>query len=152
MHLNVIISPLLFNSVGSKMTHHIVSQWWLKSIHKSLPGNENPKVTVLTLLDKLLVKYALLRHKSGHYSSPASSVGVALLICTYTSACVVNIQNCYHCYFSGLFYYHGLILIPAWISNYINHNVWDEIICSFPNFNGVTLGVGNGQVISSHIL
>ena len=27
----------------------------------------------------------------------------------------------------GPFYWHGLTLISAWISNYIHHIVWDEI-------------------------
>ena len=39
------------------------------------------------------------------------------------------------------FYKHGLTLIPAWISNYINYKVWDEITYPFPNFNGVTVEV-----------
>ena len=29
-----------------------------------------------------------------------------------------------------------LKLIPAWISNYILHNVWDEITYPFAKFNG----------------
>ena len=37
------------------------------------------------------------------------------------------------------FYLHGLILIPAWISNHTQYNVWDEIIYPFLNFNGATL-------------
>ena len=35
-------------------------------------------------------------------------------------------------------YLHGLTYIPAWISNYIQYKVWDEIIYPFLNFNGVT--------------
>ena len=27
----------------------------------------------------------------------------------------------------GRFHQHGFTLIPAWISSYIRHNVWDEI-------------------------
>ena len=42
---------------------------------------------------------------------------------------------------SGPFYEHGLTLIPAWISNYIHYNVWDEITYPFLNFNGVTVEV-----------
>ena len=30
-----------------------------------------------------------------------------------------------------LFYYHGLTLIPAWISNHMPGKVWDEIIHPF---------------------
>ena len=29
----------------------------------------------------------------------------------------------------------------AWISNYIHHRMWDEIIFPFPNFNGCTVEV-----------
>ena len=32
-------------------------------------------------------------------------------------------------------------LIPAWISNYIHYNVWDEITYPFLNFNGASLGM-----------
>ena len=39
------------------------------------------------------------------------------------------------------FYKHRLTLIPAWISNYINYNLWDEIIYPFPNFNSGTVEV-----------
>ena len=41
----------------------------------------------------------------------------------------------------GPFYYHGLTLIPAWISNYIHCKVWDEITYPFLNFNGCTVEV-----------
>ena len=37
----------------------------------------------------------------------------------------------------GPFYQHGLNLIPAWISNYIHYNVWDEIRYSFPKGLGM---------------
>ena len=35
------------------------------------------------------------------------------------------------------FYLHGLILIPAWISNYIHYKVWDEFGYLFLKFNDV---------------
>ena len=38
---------------------------------------------------------------------------------------------------SGLFYEHGLTLIPAWISNYMSGKVWVEITYPFLNFNGL---------------
>ena len=41
----------------------------------------------------------------------------------------------------GPFYYHGLTLIPAWISNFIHCKLWYEIIYPFPNFNGCTVEV-----------
>ena len=37
------------------------------------------------------------------------------------------------------YYLYRLSLIPAWISNYIQHKVWDEITWPFPNFNGGTV-------------
>ena len=39
----------------------------------------------------------------------------------------------------GPVYYHGLTLIPAWITNYIHSMVWNEIGYLFPNFNGGTV-------------
>ena len=33
----------------------------------------------------------------------------------------------------------GLIFIPAWIINYIHHEVWDAFIYPFPNFNGAVV-------------
>ena len=44
-------------------------------------------------------------------------------------------------YYQGAIYWHGLTLIPAWISNYIHYNVWDEITYPFLNFNGATVEV-----------
>ena len=37
--------------------------------------------------------------------------------------------------------WYGLTLIPAWISNYMNYKMWDEITYPFPNFNGATVEV-----------
>ena len=39
------------------------------------------------------------------------------------------------------FYWHGLTLIPAWISNDMSNKVWDEITYPVPNFNGATVEV-----------
>ena len=50
---------------------------------------------------------------------------------------------------------HGhneLTIIPAWISNHIPSQVWDEITYSPLNFNSAPLKFGNGLVISSHTL
>ena len=41
----------------------------------------------------------------------------------------------------GPFYWHGLTLIQAWISNYMPGKVWDEITYPFLNFNGATVEV-----------
>ena len=39
------------------------------------------------------------------------------------------------------FYLYGLTLIPAWISNHIPINVWDELIHPFPNSNSTAVEV-----------
>ena len=49
----------------------------------------------------------------------------------------------HHRFFWGPFYWRGLTLIPAWISDYIHHKVWDEITYPVTNFNGSTLKLGN---------
>ena len=41
----------------------------------------------------------------------------------------------------GPLYYHGLTLIPARTSNFIQFIVWDNITYPFPNFNGGAVGV-----------
>ena len=44
----------------------------------------------------------------------------------------------------GPFNLHGLILIPAWISNYIHYKEWDGIIYPLLNFNVQPLKFRNG--------
>ena len=39
------------------------------------------------------------------------------------------------------FYWHGLTLNPAWISNHTPCKVWDEITYPFLNFNGTTVEI-----------
>ena len=41
----------------------------------------------------------------------------------------------------GHFYWHGLTLIPVWISSYINNKVWEELTYPYLNFNGATVEV-----------
>ena len=38
-------------------------------------------------------------------------------------------------------YFYGLTVIPAWISNHMPCNVWDEITYPFLNFNRCTVEV-----------
>ena len=42
------------------------------------------------------------------------------------------------------FFLHGLTLIPAWISNYIHYNMWDEITNPFETSTVQQLNFGNG--------
>ena len=44
---------------------------------------------------------------------------------------------------------NGLTLIPVCINNYIHCKLWEEVIYIFPNFNGKTVEVWDGYVISS---
>ena len=46
-----------------------------------------------------------------------------------------------HCVSRGAFYYHGLTFIPAWISNHMPSEVWDEITYPFSNVNGATVEI-----------
>ena len=41
----------------------------------------------------------------------------------------------------GVFYTHGSTLNLAWVNNYIQHKVWDEIMYPFLNFNSVVFEV-----------
>ena len=41
----------------------------------------------------------------------------------------------------GPLYWHGLILIPAWVSDYIHYKVRVEVTYSFPNLNGAIVEV-----------
>ena len=43
------------------------------------------------------------------------------------------------CRHQGPFYLQGLTLIPAQISNYIHHELWDGITSPFLNFNRATI-------------
>ena len=54
-------------------------------------------------------------------------------------AAILSQPQCVNIEFSqweGPFYWHGLTLIPAWISNYIHYKMWDEI-----NFNSTFVEV-----------
>ena len=58
----------------------------------------------------------------------------AISVSVYTQQC--DIQTT-----SAPFYWHGLTLIPAWISNHIHYEMYDEITYPFLNFNGATVEV-----------
>ena len=62
----------------------------------------------------------------------------------YAASSAVQNVEVSHVDTRGPFYLHGLTLIPAWISYYIQYNVWDEITYSLLNYNGTTVEVWNG--------
>ena len=45
--------------------------------------------------------------------------------------------------------WYGFILFSAWISNHMSRKVWDGITYPFPNFNGCSVEVCGGYVISA---
>ena len=50
------------------------------------------------------------------------------------------------------FYWHGLIWIPAWISNHLPGKMWYEIAYHSQTSTVTQLKFGNGKIISFHIL
>ena len=42
----------------------------------------------------------------------------------------------------GPFSWHGLTLIPVWITNYMHYKMWNEITSPFPDFNVTPLKFG----------
>ena len=73
-------------------------------------------------------------------------------IVTYSHSCCDDVSLIMT--LKGPFYSHGRSLIPgSWIIDiHIPRKVLGEIPCPFPNFNGCTLEVSNGEVISPYIL
>ena len=70
--------------------------------------------------------------RTDHSSSPMelkSSVLVASDICWWVQGQTLHLWK------------DIALIIPAWISNYIHYNVWDEITYPFLNFNGCTVEV-----------
>ena len=51
------------------------------------------------------------------------------------------------CVTRGPFYKHGWTLIPAWISNHIHDDAWNEITYPFPKFKNATFQNFNGCTV-----
>ena len=66
-------------------------------------------------------------------------IGLCVFSLRVTLLIIARIGVLYLIIISGRFYWHGSTLIPAWISNHIRYNVWDEITYPFLNFNGAIL-------------
>ena len=71
--------------------------------------------------------WCILRFVQRVYASPQLVV--------FSVSCWAPFSDCSR---SSPFYLHGLTLIPAWISNHMPDNVWNEIAYPFPIFNGAT--------------
>ena len=50
------------------------------------------------------------------------------------------------------FYYHDPTIIPVWLSNHTPSKVWDEIIYSFPNFNGRTTNITHFKICGAFFI
>ena len=72
--------------------------------------------------------------------------------CVMAFQCHLSFRSLWKTTPGGPFYKHGLTLIPAWISNYINYKVWDKITYPPSNFNVQPLKLRNGKVMSFHNL
>ena len=59
--------------------------------------------------------------------------------CGYLMEDVLYILYDYSISARGSFYWHGLTLITACISNHMPGKMWDEITYPFLNFNGFTV-------------
>ena len=84
-----------------------------------------------------LWEFLLIRLLRGPVMSNASFNVCIYWICLLVFYCIAL-------YIVGPFYYHGLILIPAWISNHLPSKMYGEITYPFPNFNGGTVEISNG--------
>ena len=93
--------------------------------------------------------YQSMKTESCHDANLINKVVIITTLSFQGSNEVVPTTLCYDCGFwqlwcpeaRGLFYLHGLTLIPAWISNHAPCKVWDEITYPFLNFNGCTVEV-----------
>ena len=52
----------------------------------------------------------------------------------------IRILDAWDLFISGV-YYHGVTLIPAWISNHIHYKVWDKFTYPLANFKGTIADV-----------
>ena len=88
---------------------------------------------------KIITDYELMSHGAFKYSCANVQIpdqrGRNFCTCT----------NFKYSLIFGLYYHHGpilltgWILIPEWISNYIQYLLWGEITYPFPHFNGCTV-------------
>ena len=76
-----------------------------------------------------------------HYSLAPVSVNGRVMVSEGTMGHYLLRFDIFYHYILRSFNYHGLTLIPVWISNYIHCIVWGEITYAFLNFNGATVEV-----------
>ena len=113
-------------------------------------------VTISCLvLSYLLASFAVLRHELWRWCkvgslpyNTLSSLADLLIACYGYMLVIALVHNTDSSHFilamlntRDSFHLHGLPLITAWVSNYINYKMWDEITYPFQAFNGVTIGV-----------
>ena len=64
---------------------------------------------------------------------------IDLFVLNYIIMCCI--QSCLVVDLWRPIFYHGLTLIPVWISNHMSGKLWDKNTYPFPNFNGCTVEV-----------
>ena len=147
---------MAFMNDGTPSTYSVI--WYLSSGH-STSINRNLKCKHLH--DSLMLRRmwhasykvmlclpaSIAKNKNGKFYNLSSCMYLAFNS-TGTGCNIQGELDQYHgcwcpgtCVTRGLFYQHGLTLIPAWISNHMPGKVWDEITYPFLNFNGCTVKV-----------
>ena len=113
--------------------------WWFETLFRSLWRHRNVYLSMPLQIRELLNGYIPPVWGMITYPCLKFSAGSYLLVSVHHMAAT-----------RGLFYQHDLTFIPAWISYYIHHKVWDEITCPFPYFNSASKFISHitRQVIS----
>ena len=112
--------------------------WWFETPSRTLWRHSN--VTQNSQHDNLTDHGTTVNVSSVEEDDELIIVTCSLALVNYLSSYLMTAIHC-SWPFSGPFYWHGLTLIPAWITNCIHDKVWDEITHPFLKFNGATVEV-----------
>ena len=123
--------PPPFNSPrGHWVTESFNLAWSISMVNSSLSGSRNTHISLTTN------QYVMTGEFPAQMASNAENVSI-----WWSHHEVLNIERPAVRPTWDTFYWHGLTLIPAWISNHKHIKAWDEITYPFPNFNGCTVEV-----------
>ena len=102
---------------------HSPKDWWMNVNIPQKPISARNGVLNISVPKQAITSDAQ-SHIEWVYSRPFSLV---VYIFPLMNHCFFSFMYCVHATLTSLspFYKHGLILIPAWISNYIHCKVWD---------------------------
>ena len=121
------------SSMSKQTLSHSTEKWHIFAIlHVFLPRNADSEgkikkqpymIAVFVSLVKINILSSCVIYAFWNDILAHSSASIFETYCTFSRYCT------------------SPTLIPAWISNYIHYNVWDEITYPFLNFNGATVEV-----------